>query len=233
MLRIDDLHVSYGAIKVLHGISLEVREGEIVALIGSNGAGKSTLLNAISGLLRPTQGTITFKGVHLEKTPPHEIVSMGICQVPEGRRIFQSMMVRENLDMGAYLPENLKTFQRNLERVYALFPRLAERQKQEAGTLSGGEQQMLAIGRALMGNPKLLLLDEPSLGLAPVLVEEVYKVILEIQRLGTAILVVEQNAFQALTVANRGYVFETGTIMLEDKADLLLESEQVKKAYLG
>jgi branched-chain amino acid transport system ATP-binding protein len=233
MLKIDNLHVSYGAIEALHGVSLEVREGEIVALIGSNGAGKSTLLNTISGLMRPTEGAIVFKGVHLNNTSPDKIVSLGVSQVPEGRRIFQSMTVRENLEMGAYLPENLKTFDENLGRVHKLFPRLAEREKQEAGTLSGGEQQMLAIGRALMSNPTLLLLDEPSLGLAPVLVEEVYEVILEIQRLGTPILVVEQNAFQALMVANRGYVIETGTIILEDKTDLLLESEQVKKAYLG
>lgn len=233
MLSIQDLHVSYGAIMALHGVSLEVGEGEIVALIGSNGAGKSTLLNTISGLLRPTEGTILYHDTALEKTPPYKIVEMGVCQVPEGRRIFQSMTVRENLELGAYLPGNREDFSENLERVHHLFPRLAEREKQEAGTLSGGEQQMLAIGRAMMANPKLLLLDEPSLGLAPVLVEEVYEVIQEIQALGTPILVVEQNAFQALQVANRGYVIETGNIVLQDSANRLLENEQVRKAYLG
>jgi branched-chain amino acid transport system ATP-binding protein len=233
MLSIQNLHVSYGAIKALHGISLEVGDGEIVALIGSNGAGKSTLLNTISGLLRPTEGTIVYQGISLERTPPNKIVELGVCQVPEGRRIFQSMTVLENLEIGSYLPDNRKNFDRNLQRVHQLFPRLAEREKQEAGTLSGGEQQMLAIGRAMMGNPKLLLLDEPSLGLAPVLVEEVYEVIVEIQALGTPILVVEQNAFQALQVANRGYVIETGNIVLQDSAERLLENEQVRKAYLG
>jgi branched-chain amino acid transport system ATP-binding protein len=233
MLSIQNLHVSYGAIKALHGISLEVGDGEIVALIGSNGAGKSTLLNTISGLLRPTEGTIVYQGISLERTPPNKIVELGVCQVPEGRRIFQSMTVLENLEIGSYLPDNRKNFDRNLQRVHQLFPRLAEREKQEAGTLSGGEQQMLAIGRAMMGNPKLLLLDEPSLGLAPVLVEEVYEVIQEIRELGTPILVVEQNAFQALQVANRGYVIETGNIVLQDSSERLLENEQVRKAYLG
>ncbi|HHH81595.1 MAG TPA: ABC transporter ATP-binding protein [Chloroflexi bacterium] len=233
MLEIRDLRVAYGAIEALHGISLEVGEGEIVALIGSNGAGKSTLLNTISGLIRPTDGTILYQGKPLERTPPYEIVSMGVCQVPEGRRIFASMTVLENLELGAYLAQNRVNFQENLARTYALFPRLKEREKQEAGTLSGGEQQMLAIGRALMGNPKLLLLDEPSLGLAPRLVEEVYEVIVEIQRMGTPILVVEQNAFQALSVADRGYVIETGNIVMHDAADRLLENPQVKEAYLG
>jgi len=233
MLEIRDLRVAYGAIEALHGISLEVGEGEIVALIGSNGAGKSTLLNTISGLIRPTDGTILYQGKPLERTPPYEIVSMGVCQVPEGRRIFASMTVLENLELGAYLAQNRVNFQENLARTYALFPRLKEREKQEAGTLSGGEQQMLAIGRALMGNPKLLLLDEPSLGLAPRLVEEVYEVIVEIQRMGTPILVVEQNAFQALSVADRGYVIETGNIVMHDAADRLLEDPQVKEAYLG
>lgn len=233
MLKIENLHVAYGAIKALHGISLEVNKGEIVAMIGSNGAGKSTLLNTISGLLRPAEGTIHFNDVRLDKTRPDNIVALGICQVPEGRRIFASMTVLENLKMGAYLPQNMETFDSNLERVYNLFPRLAERESQEADTLSGGEQQMLAIGRALMSNPTLLLLDEPSLGLAPVLVEEVYDVIVEIQKDGTPILLVEQNAFQALKVANRGYVIETGNIVMEDIAERLLHNEQVKKAYLG
>ncbi len=233
MLKITDLVVSYGAIEALHGISLEVREGEIVAIIGSNGAGKSTLLNTISGLLRPKSGKILNDDIPLHKTAPNKIVAMGICQVPEGRRIFSSLSVRDNLEMGAILPENWKTFDRNLERVHKLFPRLQERENQAGGTLSGGEQQMLAIGRALMANPKLLLLDEPSLGLAPVIIEEVYKVIREIQKSGTSILLVEQNAFQALKVADRGYVIETGTITIEDTASRLLENDQVKKAYLG
>jgi branched-chain amino acid transport system ATP-binding protein len=233
MLKIENLFVSYGAIEALHGVTIEVNEGEIVAIIGSNGAGKSTLLNTISGLIRPKQGAITFKDVRLDTTPPDRIVALGVCQVPEGRRIFSTLSVLENLEMGAQLPENRITYKQNLERVFKLFPRLLERTKQEAGTLSGGEQQMLAIGRALMGNPKLLLLDEPSLGLAPVLVEEVYQVITEIQSSGTPILLVEQNAYQALRVANRGYVLETGNIVLSDTSDRLFENDQVKAAYLG
>jgi branched-chain amino acid transport system ATP-binding protein len=233
MLNIENLFVNYGSIEALHGVTLNVEQGEIVALIGSNGAGKSTLLNTISGLVRPVSGTILFKGEPLEKLPPNEIVSRGICQVPEGRRIFYSMTVQENLEMGAHLIRDRAVIMQNLDRIFKLFPRLAERRKQEGGTLSGGEQQMLAIGRALMSNPRLLLLDEPSLGLAPVVVEEVYRVILEIQRAGTPILVVEQNAYQALSVANRGYVIETGNIILQDTADQLLENEVVKHAYLG
>jgi len=233
MLKISNLHVSYGAIRALHGISIEVNEGEIVALIGSNGAGKSTLLNAISGLLRPTEGSIVYQGQEIHTLPPEEIVALGICQVPEGRRVFADMTVRENLEMGAYLPQNVKNFNENIDWVYQIFPRLSEREKQKADTLSGGEQQMLAISRALMGNPKLLLLDEPSLGLAPVLVEEVYANILKIQKAGTPLLIVEQNAFQALSVANRGYVIETGNIVLEDEAKSLLSNEKVKAAYLG
>ncbi len=233
MLKITDLVVSYGAIKALHGISLEVREGEIVAIIGSNGAGKSTLLNTISGLLRPKSGTIFNDDIPLHKTAPNTIVAMGISQVPEGRRIFSSLSVRDNLEMGAFLPKNWKTFDQNLERVHKLFPRLHERENQKGGTLSGGEQQMLAIGRALMANPKLLMFDEPSLGLAPVIIEEVYKVIKEIQNSGTSILLVEQNAFQALKVADRGYVIETGNITFEDTANKLLGNDEVKKAYLG
>jgi len=233
MLTIENVRVSYGAIEALHGVSLEVNEGEIVTLIGSNGAGKSTLLNTVSGLLRPTSGSVRYRGESLGKTPPDKIVAMGICQVPEGRRVFQTMSVLENLLMGAHLPANRKTIDENLKRVYKLFPRLLERTGQEAITLSGGEQQMLAIGRAVMSNPKLLLLDEPSLGLAPVLVEEVYAVLMEIRKAGTPILVVEQNAFQALSVADRGYVIETGNIVLQDTARRLLNSKQVKEAYLG
>lgn len=233
MLKIENLVVSYGEIEALHGVNIEIREGEIVAIIGSNGAGKSTLLNTISGLLRPKSGTILYNNNPLEKIRPDHIVGMGICQVPEGRRIFATMSVRENLEMGAQLEQNQKTFDKNLDLVYQLFPRLKERVKQEAGTLSGGEQQMLAIGRAMMGNPKLLLLDEPSLGLAPVLIEDVYRVIVEIQKSGTPILLVEQNAYQALKVADRGYVIETGNIVLEDAADRLLVNPEVRAAYLG
>jgi branched-chain amino acid transport system ATP-binding protein len=233
MLKIENLIVAYGEIEALHGISIEVNEGEIVAIIGSNGAGKSTLLNTISGLLRPKQGSIDFENVRLDKTPPNRIVGMGVCQVPEGRRIFASMSVLENLEMGAQLVENRSSYKQNLDRTFQLFPRLRERIKQEAGTLSGGEQQMLAIGRALMSNPKLLLLDEPSLGLAPVLIEDVYRVIVEIKDAGTPILLVEQNAFQALQVATRGYVIETGNITIQDTAKGLLKNDQVREAYLG
>jgi branched-chain amino acid transport system ATP-binding protein len=233
MLKIEELRVSYGAIKAIHGITLEVHKGEIVALIGSNGAGKSTLLKTISGLIRPVSGAIIYNDIHIEKTPPDQIVSLGICQVPEGRRIFASMTVLENLKLGAYLPQNKKNYLQNIEFVYDLFPRLKERENQRAGTLSGGEQQMLAIGRALMSNPKLLLLDEPSLGLAPVLVEEVYEVIGKIQQEGVTLFIVEQNAFQVLTLANRGYVIETGNIILENEAQQLLDNEKVQKAYLG
>jgi branched-chain amino acid transport system ATP-binding protein len=233
MLKIDNLFVCYDSIEALHGISMQVESGEIVALIGSNGAGKSTLLNTISGLIHPVSGTIVYKGEEIHKLDPDQVVSRGICQVPEGRRIFYSMTVQENLDMGAHLLRNQSLIRQNLERVFQLFPRLAERRRQEGGTLSGGEQQMLAIGRALMSNPQLLLLDEPSLGLSPVLVEEVYRVIVEIQTTGTPILVVEQNAYQALSVATRGYVIETGVITLQDAADRLLENEEVKHAYLG
>jgi branched-chain amino acid transport system ATP-binding protein len=233
MLSVENLRVSYGTIEALHGVSLEVNEGEFVALIGSNGAGKSTLLSTISGLLRPTEGAIRFQDTRLDKTPPYKIVALGVCQVPEGRRIFAGLTVRENLEMGAYVPRNRETFDRNLERVYKLFPVLAEREEQEGGTLSGGEQQMLAVGRALMSNPRLLLLDEPSLGLAPLLVEELYDAIVEIRLSGASILVVEQNAFKALSIADRGYVMEAGNLVLEGSGSSLLRNSQVKKAYLG
>jgi branched-chain amino acid transport system ATP-binding protein len=233
MLKIENIVVAYGEIEALHGVSIEVDVGEIVAIIGSNGAGKSTLLNTISGLIRPKQGTIIYNDMQLNTMPPEKIVENGICQVPEGRRIFSYMTVLENLEMGAQLAENQKNYKQNLERVFLLFPRLKERIKQEGGTLSGGEQQMLAIGRSLMSNPKLLLLDEPSLGLAPVVVEEVYKVILEIRQAGTQILLVEQNAYQALKVANRGYVIETGNIVMSDTSSRLLQNDSVKEAYLG
>lgn len=233
MLSINNLVVHYGQIEALHGVSLEVNEDEIVALIGSNGAGKSTLLMSISGLVKSTSGSIEFAGTDVTRMSPNNIVNLGICHVPEGRRIFSSMTVLENLEMGSHLKKNHASFKKNLEKVFYLFPRLKERQKQKGGTLSGGEQQMLAIGRAIMGNPRLLLLDEPSLGLAPVLVDEVYEVIVELQRAGTPILLIEQNAFKALKVANRGYVIETGEIILEDEGHKLLENEQVKQAYLG
>src|SRR4030066_1404954 len=233
MLKITDLVVSYGAIEALHGISLEVGEGEIVAIIGSNGAGKSTLLNTISGLLRPKSGTIINNDIPLHKTDPNKIVGLGISQVPEGRRIFSNLTVRENLEMGAILPENWKTFDKNLERVHKLFPRLQERDAQTGGTLSGGEQQMLAIGRALMGNPKLLLLDEPSLGLAPIFVSKIFEVIQEIKKEGVTVLLVEQNAHLALQVSHRGHILETGRMANHDESHRLLNNEEVREAYLG
>lgn len=233
MLSIENLVVRYDSIEALHGISLEVQQGEVVAMIGSNGAGKSTLLNTICGLVRPVSGSIRFEDSSLENMPANKIVGLGVSQVPEGRRIFYSMSVQENLEMGAYLPQNRERMKENLDRIFNVFPRLAERRKQQGGTLSGGEQQMLAIGRAMMSNPKLLLLDEPSLGLAPVIVDEVYRVIREIRNAGTSILLVEQNAYQALSVADHGYVIETGNITIQDTADHLLDNELVKQAYLG
>lgn len=233
MLVIKDLFVCYGAIEALHGISIHIDQGEIVAMIGSNGAGKSTLLRTISGLKHPSKGTVIYDDFILDKVSPNKIVELGICQVPEGRRVFSSMTVRENLEIGAYLPRNLASSKDNIQKVFSLFPRLEERQKQEAGTLSGGEQQMLAIGRAMMGNPKLLLLDEPSLGLAPVVVDEVYQAISEIKKAGTPILLVEQNAYQALNIADRGYVIETGNITFEDSSKALLDNPAIKQAYLG
>lgn len=233
MLKVKNLHVGYGAIKALHGVSLEVSRGEVVAVIGSNGAGKTTLLKTISGLLKPIEGSVFFNGNDITQFKPDRIVASGICMVPEGRHVFASMSVKENLLMGAHLPQNRKTITTNMDRAIQLFPRLEERLDQKAGTLSGGEQQMLAIARALMGNPVMLLLDEPSLGLAPILVDEVYKIILDIQQTGTAILVVEQNAYQALTFANRGYVIETGNIVTVGRADELLDNAQIKVAYLG
>ncbi len=233
MLKIEKLFVSYGAIEALHGISLEINEKEIVTIIGANGAGKSTLLKTISGLLKPRSGKITFFGKQIDHIGADEIVRRGVCHVPEGRRVFSGMTVLENLQMGAHLIKDKDIFSSSLNRVYEFFPRLFERRAQKAGTLSGGEQQMLAIGRALMSNPKLLLLDEPSLGLAPVIVETVYDIIVKISELGIPILVVEQNAFQALNVANRGYVIETGNIVIEDTSEQLLENKEVQKAYLG
>jgi branched-chain amino acid transport system ATP-binding protein len=232
LLEVHDLHTFYGNIEALKGISLEVEEGEVVTLIGSNGAGKSTTLRSISGLTPPREGTIRFNGKEIGETPPQEIVRLGISQAPEGRHCFARMSVRENLELGAYLRRDARISE-DLERVYDLFPRLKERERQKAGTMSGGEQQMLAIGRALMSEPRLLLLDEPAMGLAPVLVERIYETIAEINRQGTTILLVEQNANFALEVARRGYVLETGTIALTDTSDSLRENPEVQRAYLG
>jgi branched-chain amino acid transport system ATP-binding protein len=233
LLELTDVHTFYGAIEALKGISIEVHEGEIVTLIGSNGAGKSTTLRSISGLTPPREGSVNFAGEELGETPPQDIVQRGISQSPEGRRIFHRMTVTENLELGAYLRRDSDGIRRDLDRVFDLFPRLKERERQKAGTMSGGEQQMLAIGRALMANPRLLLLDEPSMGLAPVLVERIYETVVEINRQGTTILLVEQNANFALEVSNRGYVLETGTIALSDEAAALRENPAVQKAYLG
>ncbi|MGE5576150.1 MAG: ABC transporter ATP-binding protein [Syntrophothermus sp.] len=233
LLEIDDLHVYYGAIHAIKGITLEVEAGEIVTLIGANGAGKSTTLRTISGLQRARKGSIRFKDRDLGSLAPHQIVAAGISQVPEGRRVFANLTVKENLEMGAYRRTDRVGIQKDMKRVFELFPRLEERQKQQAGTLSGGEQQMLAIGRGLMSNPSLMLLDEPSMGLAPLLVKEIFSIIKEINAAGTTILLVEQNAHMALSIASKGYVLETGQIVLSGKASDLANNEQVKKAYLG
>lgn len=235
MLKVTDLNVYYGAIHALKGLSFEVGEGEIVSLIGANGAGKTTAMHTISGLLRSRTGSIEFMDANITKTEPHRIVKMGLAQVPEGRRIFASMSVLENLEMGAYIRAGApkKSIDEDLELVFTRFPRLKERRKQVAGTLSGGEQQMLAIGRALMSRPKMLLLDEPSMGLSPILVQEIFSCITEVNRSGTTILLVEQNAKMALTVSSRAYVLETGSVVLEGPAADLLDNEQVREAYLG
>jgi branched-chain amino acid transport system ATP-binding protein len=232
MLEVEDVHTFYGNIEALKGISLTVEEGEIVTLIGSNGAGKSTTLRSISGLTPPRVGSIRFKGKPIGETPPQEIVQRGISLSPEGRKIFPRMTVRENLDLGAYLRRD-SDIQSDLDRVFDLFPRLKEREKQKAGTMSGGEQQMLAMGRALMARPQMLLLDEPSMGLAPVLVERIYETVEEINKQGTTILLVEQNANFALGVSNRAYVLEVGTITLSDDSEKLRENPEVQRAYLG
>jgi len=232
LLELDDVHTFYGNIEALKGISLEVDEGEIVTLIGSNGAGKSTTLRSISGLTPPRQGSIRFRDREIGETPPQDIVRLGISQSPEGRRVFPRMTVRDNLELGAYLRRDAR-IQEDLDRVYELFPRLQERQRQKAGTMSGGEQQMLAIGRALMAQPKLLLLDEPGMGLAPILVERIYETIARINQQGTTILLVEQNANYALDVSSRGYVLETGTVALSDRSEALRENPDVQRAYLG
>ena len=232
MLRVESLNVAYGEIQALRGVALQVGRGEIVTILGNNGAGKTTTLKTISGLLRPTAGTITLEDEPLVGVPAHAIVARGVAHVPEGRRIFNRLTVRENLTMGAYLRSDAG-IAADLDRVFALFPRLAERVTQVAGTLSGGEQQMLAIGRALMANPRVLLLDEPSMGLAPVLVEQIFDKISDINRLGMTILLVEQNAAMALSIAHRGYVLETGSIALEGTAAQLSDNADVRRAYLG
>lgn len=231
-LKVDDINVFYGAIHAIKGISLEVNEGEIVTLIGANGAGKSTVLKTISGLLRPKTGDIHFKGESIIATAPHKIVERGLAHVPEGRRIFLQMTVQENLEMGAFTCSS-DGIEADLEKVYEQFPRLLERRKQIAGTLSGGEQQMLAIGRSLMSHPKLLMLDEPSMGLAPILVENIFSIIQELNKAGTTILLVEQNAQMALSIADRAYVLETGTITISGTGKELSESDEIRKAYLG
>jgi branched-chain amino acid transport system ATP-binding protein len=233
MLKIRNLKAWYGSINALKGIDLDVNEGEIVTLIGANGAGKSTTLKCISGLIKQVEGEIIYQNRNILGIPAHKIVEMGICQVPEGRRIFGNLTVRENLLMGAYTVNDRKKIEEKMEKVFSIFPRLKERINQLGGTLSGGEQQMLAIGRALMSEPKLLLLDEPSLGLAPFLVMEIFKIIKEINEQGTTILLVEQNAHMALQIAHRGYVLETGRIVLSGSSSDLANNEEVKKAYLG
>jgi branched-chain amino acid transport system ATP-binding protein len=233
ILELKDVHTFYGSIEALKGISIEVHEGEIVTLIGANGAGKSTTLRSINGLNHPRNGTIHFQGKDITDEAPHNVVKMGISQSPEGRRLFPRMSVIENLQMGAFQRADRSGIKEGMDRVFSLFPRLEERKNQKAGTLSGGEQQMCAIGRALMAEPKLLMLDEPSMGLAPIFVEKIFEIIREINDQGTPILLVEQNALMALHTANRGYVMETGTIVLADDAKALSENEQVKKTYLG
>jgi len=232
MLELNDVHTAYGSIEALKGISVTVAEGEVVTLIGSNGAGKSTTLRSISGLTPPRKGSIKFRGEEISTLPAQEIVRLGISQSPEGRRCFQRMTVRENLELGAYLRRDANVAG-DLDRVFSLFPRLKEREKQKAGTMSGGEQQMLAMGRALMAEPALLLLDEPSMGLAPILVDRIYETVREINNQGTTILLVEQNANYALDVSNRGYVLETGRIVLADESSALRENPEVQNAYLG
>jgi branched-chain amino acid transport system ATP-binding protein len=233
ILRVEEIHTYYGAIEALKGISLEVGEREIVTLIGSNGAGKTTTLRSINGLNHPRRGRILFQGDDVTRTPAHEVVKRGISQSPEGRKLFPRMTVIENLEMGAFQRSDRAEMKEDMERVFSLFPRLAERKSQKAGTLSGGEQQMLAIGRALMARPRLLLLDEPSMGLAPILVEKIFEIVKEINEQGTPILLVEQNALMALGIAHRGYVLETGKVALANDAAALRQDEQVRKTYLG
>jgi branched-chain amino acid transport system ATP-binding protein len=233
MLKVEEINVFYGKIHAIHDVSFYVEEGEIVTLIGANGAGKSTILKTISRLLAPASGLIRFRGEDMVKLPPHQIIDMGMAHVPEGRRVFSKMSVYENLEMGAYIRKDKREIQEDFEMVFARFPRLKERAKQSAGTLSGGEQQMLAIGRALMSRPKIMLLDEPSMGLAPLLVDEIFDIIEKLNKAGTTILLVEQNAHKALSLAHRGYVLETGKVIAEGKAKDLLHDDSVRSAYLG
>lgn len=233
MLEIKDLEVYYGMIQAIKGISFEVYEGEVIALIGANGAGKTTTLHTISGLITPKKGTVTFEGKEITKVPAHKIVSLGMAHVPEGRRVFASLSVFQNLKLGAYTRNSKDEIEESLKMVYARFPRLEERKNQLAGTLSGGEQQMLAMGRALMSSPRIILMDEPSMGLSPIFVNEIFDIIKQVSAGGTTVLLVEQNAKKALSIADRGYVLETGKIVLSGKAEELLNDESVKKAYLG
>ena len=233
MLRVENLAVNYGMINAVRGVNFEVNQGEIVSLIGANGAGKSTILRTISGLIKPASGTLTYEGQNITKTNAQKIVQLGISHVPEGRHVFKGLSVRENLEMGAFLRKDRANIEEDIQAVYDRFPVLGERQKQDASTLSGGEQQMLAMGRALMSKPKLLLLDEPSMGLAPIYIQEIFNIIQQIQAQGTTVLLIEQNAKMALSIASRGYVLETGKIVLSGTGQELLESDAVQKAYLG
>lgn len=233
MLEVKNLSVNYGVIEAVKDVSFEVNEGEVVTLIGANGAGKTSILRTISGLVRPSAGTISFLGNEIQKVPARKIVVDGLSQVPEGRHVFAGLTVMENLEMGAFLRNNREENQANLKKIFARFPRLEERKNQDAATLSGGEQQMLAMGRALMSQPKLLLLDEPSMGLAPIFIQEIFDIIQDIQKQGTTVLLIEQNANKALAIADRGYVLETGKVVLSGTGKELLASEEVKKAYLG
>ena len=233
MLEVKDIQVYYGMIQAIKGISFEVNEGEVIALIGANGAGKTTTLQTITGLIAPKQGEILFEGQNITKVPAHKIVSMGMAHVPEGRRVFAQLSVLDNLKLGAFTRKDKEEIEETLLRVYKRFPRLEERKNQMAGTLSGGEQQMLAMGRALMSHPKIILMDEPSMGLSPIFVNEIFDIIREVSESGTTVLLVEQNAKKALSIADRGYVLETGNIVLEGDAKMLLDNDQVKKAYLG
>ncbi len=233
MLHVENIQVYYGVINAIKGVTFEVNEGEVIALIGANGAGKTTILHTITGLVAPSSGRILFEGHDLLKTPAHKIISLGMAHVPEGRRIFQQLTVYENLKLGAYTLRSKEKIERNLSYIYTHFPRLEERKNQVAGTLSGGEQQMLAMGRALMSNPKILLMDEPSMGLSPLLVSEIFKIIKEVSEEGTTVLLVEQNAKKALSIADRAYVLETGKIVMQGKADALASDPRIQAAYLG
>ena len=233
MLEVKDLQVSYGMIQAIKGISFEVNQGEVIALIGANGAGKTTILHTVTGLLAPKKGSIIFEGQDITKVPAHKIVSMGMAHVPEGRRVFAQLSVYDNLKMGAYTRTDKNEIEESLEMVYKRFPRLQERKNQMAGTLSGGEQQMLAMGRALMSKPKIILMDEPSMGLSPIFVNEIFNIIQEVSASGTTVLLVEQNAKKALSIADRAYVLETGNIALEGDAKILMNDDSIKKAYLG